>query len=160
MSASKTKEIQGDMRLYMTSNYTSYYTCKRCVKSEMILIICSSAPPVLSLEEVLYVEVNLERPLISDAFEASTDFAVVMEHCWGTPTGAREGRMKYFIIKNQCPVSGDPSLKVEVNGGSLQGRFNIKMFKFIGEEYNDIYLHCTVRACNTTAGIFLRDCEA
>jgi len=144
VSASKTKEIQGDMRLYMTSNYTSYYT----------------SPPVLSLEEVLYVEVNLERPLISDAFEASTDFAVVMEHCWGTPTGAREGRMKYFIIKNQCPVSGDPSLKVEVNGGSLQGRFNIKMFKFIGEEYNDIYLHCTVRACNTTAGSCIPDCPS
>jgi len=110
------------------------------------------APPVLSLEEVLYVEVNLERPLISDAFEASTDFAVVMEHCWGTPSQSRDARLKYFIIKNQCAVGGDASLKVESNGRGLQGRFNIKMFKFIGEEYNDIWLHCTVRACNTTAG--------
>lgn len=143
VSASKTKEIVGDMRLYMTSNYTSFYT----------------SPPVLSLEEVLYVEVNLERPLISDAFEASTDFAVVMEHCWGTPSQSRDARLKYFIIKNQCAVGGDASLNVESNGLGLQGRFNIKMFKFIGEEYNDIWLHCTVRACNTTAGSCVPDCE-
>lgn len=144
VSASKTKEIVGDMRLYMTSNYTSFYT----------------APPVLSLEEVLYVEVNLERPLISDAFEASTDFAVVMEHCWGTPSQSRDARLKYFIIKNQCAVGGDASLNVESNGRGLQGRFNIKMFKFIGEEYNDIWLHCTVRACNTTAGSCVPDCDS
>jgi hypothetical protein len=110
----------------------------------------------MNLDEILYVEINLDRPLISEAFVASTDFAVVMEHCWGTPSQNREGAMKYFIIKNQCPVSGDSSLKVESNGEGLQGRFNIKMFKFIGEEYNDIWLHCTVRACNTTAGICVK----
>jgi len=143
VSKAKTKEIVGDMRLYQSANYTNFYT----------------TPPVLALDEILYVEVNLERPLISDAFEASTDFAVVMEHCWGTPTQARDGQLKYFIIKNQCPVSGDPSLKVETNGMGLQSRFNIKMFKFIGEEYNDIWLHCTVRACNTTAGSCVPDCN-
>ena len=62
--------------------------------------------------------------------------------------------MKYFIIKNQCPVRGDPSLEVESNGDSLTGRFNIKMFKFLGDDLNDVWLHCTVRACNTTAGKF------
>ena len=63
-------------------------------------------PPVLALEEILYVEVNLERPLVSEAFKASTDFAVVLEHCWGTPHNNRDGDMKYYIIKNQCPVKG------------------------------------------------------
>ena len=116
------------------------------------LNICFLGPPVLSLEDTLYVEINLERPLISEAFEAATDFAVVMEHCWGTPSQSRDAKLKYFMIKNQCPVSGDTSLNVETNGDGLQARFNIKMFKFIGEEYNDIWLHCTVRACNTTAG--------
>ena len=65
-----------------------------------------SEPPVLALEEILYVEVNLERPLVSEAFKASTDFAVVLEHCWGTPHNNRDGDMKYYIIKNQCPVKG------------------------------------------------------
>ena len=61
---------------------------------------------MLALEEILYVEVNLERPLVSEAFKASTDFAVVLEHCWGTPHNNRDGDMKYYIIKNQCPVKG------------------------------------------------------
>ena len=106
----------------------------------------------MNLDDILYVEVNLDRPLVSDAFAASTDFAVVLEHCWGTPHNDRSGEMKYFIIKNQCPVRGDPSLEVESNGDSLTGRFNIKMFKFLGDDLNDVWLHCTVRACNTTAG--------
>merc|ERR1711990_1085862 len=143
LEKSKTKEIKGDMRLYKSNNYTDFYT----------------EPPVLGLEEVLYVEVNLERPLVSEAFRASTDFAVVMEHCWGTPHDSRNGDMKYFIIKNQCPVSGDASLEVESNGENLTGRFNIKMFKFIGDNLNDVWLHCTVRACNTTADSCVPDCD-
>ena len=72
-------------------------------------------PPVLALEEILYVEVNLERPLVSEAFKASTDFAVVLEHCWGTPHNNRDGDMKYYIIKNQCPVKGN---KLELSQSS------------------------------------------
>lgn len=143
LEKSKTKEIRGDMRLYKSSNYTDFYT----------------EPPILGLEDVLYVEVNLERPLVSEAFRASTDFAVVMEHCWGTPHDDRNGDMKYFIIKNQCPVSGDASLNIESNGDSLTGRFDIKMFKFIGDNLNDVWLHCTVRACNTTADSCVPNCE-
>lgn len=143
LAKSKTREIKGDMRLYKSVNYTDFYT----------------EPPVLALEEILYVEVNLERPLVSEAFKASTDFAVVLEHCWGTPHNNRDGDMKYYIIKNQCPVKGDPSLKVEQNGDSLTGRFNIKMFKFIGDTLNDVWLHCTVRACNTTAASCVPDCD-
>ena len=67
--------------------------------------------------------------------------------------------MKYFIIKNQCPVNGDASLNIESNGNSLTGRFNIKMFKFIGDNLNDVWLHCTVRACNTTADSCIPDCN-
>jgi len=144
LAKSKTKEIRGDMRLYKSENYTDFYT----------------EPPVMNLDDILYVEVNLERPLVSDAFAASTDFAVVLEHCWGTPYNDRSGEMKYFIIKNQCPVRGDPSLKVESNGDSLTGRFNIKMFKFLGDELNDVWLHCTVRACNTTAASCVPDCDS
>jgi len=143
LAKSKTKEIKGDMRLYKSENYTDFYT----------------EPPVMNLDDILYVEVNLDRPLVSDAFAASTDFAVVLEHCWGTPHNDRSGEMKYFIIKNQCPVRGDPSLEVESNGDSLTGRFNIKMFKFLGDDLNDVWLHCTVRACNTTAASCIPDCN-
>ena len=54
------------------------------------------------------------------------------------------------MIQDGCPVKGDASLKVRSNGNSLQGRFDIKMFKFIGEDLNDVWLHCSVRACDAT----------
>ena len=46
----KVKNLRGDMRLFKNENFTDFYT----------------EPPTLSLEEVLYVEINLEKPLISD----------------------------------------------------------------------------------------------
>ena len=49
------KNLHGDMRLFKNENYTDFYT----------------EPPVLSLEDVLYVEVNMERPLVSDIDSSS-----------------------------------------------------------------------------------------
>merc|ERR1712178_208549 len=47
-------------------------------------------------------------------------------------------------------MGDDPSLKIVSNGIKLKANYQIKMFKFIGEELNDVWLHCTVRACNST----------
>lgn len=131
---SKVKNLRGDMRLFKNENYTDFYT----------------EPPILSLEEVLYVEVNLERPLISDLSLQNSDIVVVLEKCWGTPVADRKNSMRYYMIQDGCPVKGDTSLKVRSNGNSLQGKFDIKMFKFIGDDLNDVWLHCTVRACEAT----------
>ena len=49
---------------------------------------------MLSLNDDLYVEVNLERPLISEAFAPYTEFSTVMENCWGTPSQSRDGALK------------------------------------------------------------------
>ena len=68
-----------------------------------------------------------------------------MEKCWGTPISDRENKLRYYMIQDGCPVNGDTSLNVQSNGNSLQGRFDIKMFKFIGEDLNDVWLHCTGR---------------
>lgn len=131
----KVKNLQGDMRLFKNENYTDFYT----------------EPPTLGLDDVLYVEVNMERPLLTDIDSSSnSNIVVVMEKCWGTPISDRENKLRYYMIQDGCPVNGDTSLNVQSNGNSLQGRFDIKMFKFIGEDLNDVWLHCTVRACNAT----------
>ena len=52
---SKVKSLEGDMRLFKNENYTDFYT----------------EPPILSLDEILYVEVNMERPLLSDIDSSS-----------------------------------------------------------------------------------------
>lgn len=141
---SKVKNLTGDMRLFKNENFTDFYT----------------DPPILSLEEVLYVEVNLERPLISDVSMQNADIVVVMEKCWGTPVADRANSMRYYMIQDGCPVQGDTSLNIRSNGNSLQGKFDIKMFKFIGDDLNDVWLHCTVRACEaTTPDACIPDCS-
>jgi len=142
---SKVKSLEGDMRLFKNENYTDFYT----------------EPPILSLDEILYVEVNMERPLLSDIDSSSnSDIVVVMEKCWGTPVADRDNSMRYYMIQDGCPLNGDASLNIRGNGDSLQGRFDIKMFKFIGDDLNDVWLHCTVRACNATeTGSCVPDCS-
>ena len=49
---------------------------------------------MLSLNDDLFIEVNLERPLISEAFAPYTEFSTVMENCWGTPSQSRDGALK------------------------------------------------------------------
>ena len=80
------------MRLYLSSNYTDFYTSK--LFSLESKDIPSSGPPVLSLNDDLFIEVNLERPLISEAFAPYTEFSTVMENCWGTPSQSRDGALK------------------------------------------------------------------
>jgi len=141
----KVKNLRGDMRLFKNENFTDFYT----------------EPPTLSLEEVLYVEINLEKPLISDLSTVNTEIVVVMEKCWGTPVADRANAMRYYMIQDGCPVKGDSSLNIRSNGMSLQGKFDIKMFKFIGENLNDVWLHCTVRACEaSTDDSCVPDCSA
>lgn len=136
----KVKEISGSMRLYKDENFTSSYM----------------QPPELSLDDELFIQVELQKPLITGIDAAQTNIAVVMEQCWGTPTSDRSGQgisdesvMKYMMIDQGCPRD-DPSLVVMSNGESLISQYRIKMFKFIGENLNDVWLHCTVRACNNT----------
>lgn len=136
----KVKEIQGSMRLYKDSNYTEAYM----------------DPPELSLDDDLFIQIELQKPLITGIDAARTNIAVVLEQCWGTPTADRSGEgiaedsvMKYIMIDNGCPRD-DPSLQVISNGESLISKYQIKMFKFIGDNLNDVWLHCTVRACNNT----------
>ena len=71
----------------------------------------------MNLDDILYVEVNLERPLVSDAFAASTDFAVVLEHCWGTPHNNRNGDLKekILIFADFCVCSCFQKLQIKCN---------------------------------------------
>merc|ERR1711881_80117 len=111
----------------------------------------------LSLDDELFIQVELQKPLITGIDAAQTNIAVVMEQCWGTPTSDRTGQgletdsiMKYIMIDNGCPRD-DPSLVVLSNGESLISQFKIKMFKFkVLEDLSDVWMHCTVRACNNT----------
>ncbi|XP_053326759.1 uromodulin-like [Spea bombifrons] len=93
----------------------------------------------LSTQETLYVGVFI-------AEGDTTSFNLVMKNCFATPSNNVYNPVKYHMIKDSCPNSGDNTIKVYENGESSKGRFSVQMFKFIGD-YSRVYLHCEVHLC-------------
>lgn len=52
-----------------------------------------------------------------------------------------------------CPVlSNEQTLSVLKNGQGPEAMFRIQMFKFVGGSYTNVFLHCNVQICHSTAG--------
>ncbi|XP_044534993.1 uromodulin-like [Gracilinanus agilis] len=95
----------------------------------------------LSTEAILYVGTILERG-------DSTQFVLLMKNCYATPSSNATDPLKYFIIRDSCPRIQDPTIQVEENGMSFQGRFSVQMFRFAGN-HDLVYLHCEVSLCDS-----------
>uniref|UniRef100_A0A8C5Q4V5 ZP domain-containing protein n=1 Tax=Leptobrachium leishanense TaxID=445787 RepID=A0A8C5Q4V5_9ANUR len=93
----------------------------------------------LSTRETLYVGVFI-------AEGDSTAFKLVMKNCFATPTNNWNDPVKYYMIQNRCPNSADGTVMLYENGLSSNGKFSVRMFKFIGD-YSRVYLHCEVYLC-------------
>ncbi|XP_066239567.1 pancreatic secretory granule membrane major glycoprotein GP2-like [Saccopteryx leptura] len=98
------------------------------------------AEALLSLNSTLYVGAFLERG-------DTGRFRLLLRNCYATPTANRTDPVKYFIIRDSCPNEHDPTLSVEENGVSSEGRFSLQMFRFAGS-YDLVFLHCEVRLCD------------
>ncbi|XP_053326747.1 uncharacterized protein LOC128501337 [Spea bombifrons] len=98
----------------------------------------------LSTEEMLYVGVFIAEGDVSH-------FYLVMKNCFATPTNTVYDAVRYYIIQNSCPNKKDQTINVAANGISSQGQFSIKMFKFIGDNIDTVYLHCEVHLCQKTS---------
>ncbi|KAM4631553.1 uromodulin-like [Discoglossus pictus] len=96
----------------------------------------------LTTTSMLYVGVMVEEAMDSQ-------FVLVMKNCYATPTAENWHPVKYYIIKNNCLNRNDPTISIDQNGQSYQGCFSLQVFKFIGN-YDQVYLHCEVRLCDTT----------
>ncbi|XP_066572407.1 uromodulin-like [Amia ocellicauda] len=115
------------MSLYQDSNYTEPFT---------------AGSVSLPLTSTLFVGVFVE-----DIEEAQ--FSVILEDCYATPTADDRDAVRFFIIQNRCP-NDLASVSMDENGVSLQARFSVKLFRFVGD-YNSVYLHCGILVCDSTA---------
>uniref|UniRef100_H3A0M4 Si:dkeyp-110a12.4 n=1 Tax=Latimeria chalumnae TaxID=7897 RepID=H3A0M4_LATCH len=105
--------------------------------------------PSLTLEENIYVKVNM----------IPSHLIMRLERCWATPTNDPYGPIQYTFIKDSCPeVTNDQMLSVILNGYGPEAMFRIWMFKFVGDSYKDIFLHCDVQICHNTAGVCQPNC--
>lgn len=58
-----------------------------------------------------------------------------------------------FFLALSCPVlTNEQTLAVIKNGRGPEALYRIQMFKFVGSSYTDIFLHCNVQICHSSAG--------
>ncbi|XP_036372094.1 uromodulin-like [Megalops cyprinoides] len=112
------------MSLYRSSDYTDPY---------------SVGAVVLPLGSALYVGIHVEEV-------ESGRFAVIMEDCHATPSASPDDPVRFYVIQNRCPID-NRLVTVEENGGSLQGRFSVYLFRFVGD-YDSVFLHCSLIVCD------------
>ncbi|KAG9336206.1 hypothetical protein JZ751_002553 [Albula glossodonta] len=69
--------------------------------------------------------------------------------------------VKVFMVSLAgCPVTmTEQTLDVLSNGQGPEAMFQIQMFKFVGNAYKDVFLHCNVQICHTTAGVCQPNCS-
>ncbi|XP_068100887.1 uncharacterized protein [Hyperolius riggenbachi] len=108
-------------------------------KDASYLIPYAIGQAVISTKDRLYVGVFISKG-------DKTQFNLVMEQCYATPTNNPADTRKYRIILNSCPNEDDGTVQVPANGISSQSQFSFQMFKFI--EYDTAYLHCQVHLCD------------
>ncbi|XP_040297371.1 uromodulin-like [Bufo bufo] len=105
----------------------------------------------LSTDSMLYVGVIVEEI-------QEFNFVLLMKNCYATPTSDSGHPVKYYMIKDSCPNRNDPNISVQENGISLHGRFSIQVFTFL-RNYNQVYLHCQIKLCDTSTGSCLPKCS-
>ncbi|XP_023189205.1 uromodulin-like [Xiphophorus maculatus] len=86
----------------------------------------------------LYVGVSVE--------EMDSNLAVVLENCFATHTLNPEDPIRYPLIENKCSTDRR-QVSVVQSGSSLQARFTALLF-LLGEDYREIYLHCSLSLCD------------
>ncbi|KAL6477685.1 hypothetical protein MHYP_G00135200 [Metynnis hypsauchen] len=107
--------------------------------------------PSLTLEDNIYVKVYM----------IPANLMLRVERCWATPNNDPYSNIQYTFIKDSCPVlENDQTLAVMKNGRGPEALFRIQMFKFVGSSYTDVFLHCNVQICHSTAGVCQPNCSS
>ncbi|XP_043946477.1 uromodulin-like [Protopterus annectens] len=131
---------------------TATYTLKMALYQYPNFTLPYEGPSIsLGRDAMLYVGL-----LVDDA--ERSQFILLMRNCYGTPTRDPAHPVKYFIIKNSCPNKQDATISVIENGVSLQGKWQLQIFKFFGD-YPQVYFHCEVVLCDPSAGLCAPNCN-
>ncbi|XP_029427726.1 pancreatic secretory granule membrane major glycoprotein GP2-like [Rhinatrema bivittatum] len=101
----------------------------------------------LDSTQVLSVGSTVYIGLISQSVDGDM-FALRVVNAFATPTSNSSVPNKVDLIIGGCPANQGVSVQVDMNGLSLEARFNFKIFLFQNEP--DVYLYCLVRLCDKT----------
>ncbi|XP_043911922.1 oncoprotein-induced transcript 3 protein [Protopterus annectens] len=95
-------------------------------------------PPVLKLRDSVYFGVE---PLIHvDGLES------LVENCFATPSSKIDEIIKYYLIKDGC--ISDENVKQYTTKDQLAKHYQVPVFKFVGKDKKEVFLHCRVVVCS------------
>ncbi|NXF40052.1 OIT3 protein, partial [Nyctibius bracteatus] len=95
------------------------------------------APPTLRLRDSLYFGIE---PLVH-----VNGLETLVESCFATPTSKIDEILKYYLIQDGC-VSDD-SVKQYTSKDHLAKHFQVPVFKFVGKDNKEVFLHCRILVC-------------
>ncbi|XP_069098591.1 oncoprotein-induced transcript 3 protein [Pleurodeles waltl] len=93
--------------------------------------------PVLKLRDSLYF--GIEPLMRVNGLES------MVESCFATPSSKIDEMLKYYLIQDGC-VS-DESVKQYTSKDHLAKHFQVPVFKFVGKDNKEVFLHCRVLIC-------------
>ncbi|XP_071976590.1 uromodulin-like [Engystomops pustulosus] len=137
VSVGGTGQFTVSMALFTDSSYKYPYT---------------GSQVLLSVKDTLYIGAYIQGG-------DNSTFVVLMKNCYATPSSDPNDPVKHYIIKDSCPNKQDSSISVPQNGVSREGRLQVQMFKFVGDAYDSVYLHCALGLCNTVTGSCVPTCS-
>ncbi|XP_023678384.2 oncoprotein-induced transcript 3 protein [Paramormyrops kingsleyae] len=96
-----------------------------------------SSPPRLHLRDALFFGVEPQ--------ERVAGLAALVESCFATPGPTADQALKYYLIKDGC--ISDESVKQYSSKDQLSKHFQVPVFKFVGKDNEEVFLHCRVLVC-------------
>ncbi|KAJ8248205.1 hypothetical protein GJAV_G00239500 [Gymnothorax javanicus] len=95
------------------------------------------APPQLRLRDSLFFGV--------EPVERVEGLAALVESCFATPSPKADEALKYYLIKDGC--ISDETVKQYSAKDQLSKHYQVPVFKFVGKDNREVFLHCHVLVC-------------
>ncbi|XP_041865891.1 oncoprotein-induced transcript 3 protein [Melanotaenia boesemani] len=94
-------------------------------------------PPQLHLHESLFFGVEPK--------ESVEGLSALVESCFATPGPKADQALKYYLIKDGCVC--DETVTQYSSKDQLSKHYQVPVFKFIGKDNQQVFLHCQVLVC-------------
>ncbi|XP_034148316.1 oncoprotein-induced transcript 3 protein [Esox lucius] len=107
-------------------------------------------PPQLHLQDSLYFGVEPR--------EKVEGLAALVESCFATPSAKADQALKYYLIKDGC--ISDDMVRQYSSKDQLSKHYQVPVFKFIGKDNREVYLHCRVLVCGAGDSRCSQGCRA
>ncbi|MBN3299006.1 OIT3 protein, partial [Amia calva] len=76
--------------------------------------------------------------------------ATLVESCFATPSPKADQALKYYLIKDGC--ISDETVKQVSSRDQLSKHYQVPVFKFVGKDNKEVFLHCRVLVCGSEDG--------